>query len=47
MGLDEKINLFAIEMVLGIGLMLGSGFYLTRSFESGEWNLKKKNAIYQ
>ncbi|SRR6056297_1470729 len=46
MGIEEKINLFATGMILGISLTISSGFYLTRSFESGEWNLKKQNAIY-
>lgn len=47
MGIDEKINFLPMGMVLGIGLAISSGFYLNRSFESGEWHLKKQNAIYQ
>jgi tRNA(Ile)-lysidine synthase TilS/MesJ len=47
MYLEEKINFKGLLLTVLLPVLAGTSFYLKRSINSGEWDLKKQNAIYE
>ncbi len=46
MYIEDKLKMWAFGLTFVSSFIFGGGFYVAKSIDCGEWNLKKQNAIY-